>query len=92
MSFRIEVNPTVAITQKSLYSFLDFMRDFGGLAFIVTVIASSANYLFTFNNLENLLVAELYQKPDSWKVEDLGSMNGYKVLQFEGDKTLDPGD
>ena len=31
MSIRIEINPTVLVTQKTLHSFLDLMRDVGGL-------------------------------------------------------------
>ena len=92
MSFRIEVNPSVIVTQRSLYSFLDFLRDVGGLAFIVTAFAAMANYMFTFNVLENLMVAELYRKPETWKTAELASMSGTKTHHIEGDKTLDPHD
>ena len=68
MSIRIEINPTVLVTQKTLHSFLDLMRDVGGLAFMLMVIAAFFNQVFTYNKLENALVEQLYLKPMTWKV------------------------
>ena len=55
-SIRIEINPYVLVTQKTLHSFLDLMRDVGGLAFLLMLIAAFCNQIFTYNKLENALV------------------------------------
>ena len=70
------VDPKVQVIQKSVYSLFDFLRDVGGLAFLFSLLSSGANKLFTFNKLENLLVAHLYTKPSHWwgnKAEIKGS-------------------
>ena len=71
---------------KSVYSIFDFFRDMGGLGFILTSIASVLNLLFTFNKMENRLVSQLYQKPSTFKIEDLNSMSGSKVHTIDGNR------
>ena len=90
MSLRFLMNPKVDVIEKKLHSFLDLLRDFGGLAFMLIVLASIGNFFFTYNKLENALVEQLYMKPATWKIKDDSQLSGHRMLTVEGDKTFKP--
>ena len=60
----------------------------GGLAFILVSVTSALNRLFTYNKLENLLVADLYKKPFTFRVRDQQTMSGTRMQTVDGDKKL----
>ena len=43
--------------QQTVYSAFDFMRDLGGLLFTSFVVCAFLNSVFSFDKLENTLVA-----------------------------------
>lgn len=58
------------------------MRDIGGAAFLLTMLASGGNFLFNFNKLENMLVEQLYKKPSVfWQTKK--EIVGPKTLKAE---------
>ena len=63
------MNPNVELTQKLVYSSLDFFRDIGGAAFLLFLVSGNINALWTYNKLENSIAAELYKKPSIIKGE-----------------------
>ena len=50
------VNDNTEMIYQSVYSNVDFLRDLGGLAFILVILSALLASLFTFNKLENILV------------------------------------
>ena len=63
------VNPRVELSQKLVYSALDFFRDIGGAAILLIIISGKINAIWTYNKLQNILVAQLYMKPTIIKRE-----------------------
>ena len=57
LTIRFFVNPSVELTQRSVYSYLDFFRDIGGAAFMLFLLAGQINGIWTYNKLENILVS-----------------------------------
>ena len=60
---RYEMNPTVTVYQRSVYTVFDWMRDIGGIFFFTAMLGSFCNSLFNYNKLENQIVAQLYKRP-----------------------------
>ena len=56
LAIRMVVNDNTELIYHSVYSNVDFLRDLGGLAFILVLMATLCTNLFTFNKLENILV------------------------------------
>ena len=56
LAVRMVVNDNTELIYHSVYSNVDFLRDLGGLAFILVLMATLCTSLFTFNKLENILV------------------------------------
>ena len=69
LTIRFFVNPNVELTQRLVYSSLDFFRDIGGAAFLLILVSGNINALWTYNKLENSIVGELYMKPTIIKGE-----------------------
>ena len=82
LTIRFFVNPSVQLTQKQVYSFLDFCRDIGGAAFLLSLISGQINAIWTYNKLENILVSQLYLKPSIWKGE-IDKVGSDKALRAE---------
>jgi len=53
---------------------------------MLIALAQLLNYVFTYNGLENALVAELYKKPALWKLPELKSLEGHKLHVIDGSK------
>ena len=65
-SMRIHINANVRFIRQSVYTFFDILRDIGGCAYFFVAVATFAAVAFTYNKLENVLVAQLYKKPKQW--------------------------
>ena len=79
VSLRLFINPNVELIQKSVYSAFDVIRDLGGAACMTLLVSSLLTHLFTYNQLQNVMVAELYRKPDIfWNPKQ--EINGSKIL------------
>ena len=65
-SMRIHMNPQITLIKKSVYTAFDFLRDVGGLTFACVLFATGLAHGFTYNKMENQMVAQLYRKPKSW--------------------------
>lgn len=63
LSVRYEMDKNFSITERSVYSSFDFMRDIGGIFFFAATICSVGSTLFNYNKLENKLVSQLYKIP-----------------------------
>lgn len=57
-----EVNSNIVLIQSSYYSMADFMSDIGGLIAFLTFFGMTLNGMFSYNRMENHLVAQLYEK------------------------------
>ena len=60
---RYELDKKITVHQRTVYSVFDFMRDIGGVFFLVATFCSVFASLFNFNKHENKLVAQLYKRP-----------------------------
>ena len=52
---------TVKTVERSVYNFLMFLGDVGGLYGILFSVSAILNSIFSFQNSENLLVQSLYK-------------------------------
>lgn len=57
-----EVNSNIVLIQSAYYSMADFMSDLGGLFVFLTLFGMTLNGMFSYNKMENHLVAQLYEK------------------------------
>ena len=66
-----------------MYSVIDFFRDIGGAAILLIIIAGKINAIWTYNKLENSIVAQLYMKPTIIKRE-VDTVGKDKELKADG--------